>query len=540
MFANKIKNIYIIFAGIILVSYILALIAITAIDQKKIENYQEKEINSFVQSKAVTLEYFFNVLKKDISNISNNKILSSYFLNKALGMSMEYGLKISINKIDRFLNEFTISQDIKNSRIFKDIILIDLEKNIISSSNENSLRIDLKKLDISLANKSSINIDKKKNEVYILKNIFTKGKIVGTLVCFIDIEEMFEKLIIETEQFVLGSKDKLITRSTENIDSILKNEKYKQIDISDTPFILFGKISDINKESFFSRWFNFSLAFLAFPILYILYYLLLLNNKNIKLQEEIKNSLRDKQNEKIILQQSRVAAIGEMIGNIAHQWRQPLSVITAQATGLKISLDFGNEVSKKEIKDIMVNINDQAQYLSKTIDDFRSFFKGNTNELHEFYISNTLNNVRKLTKDTFNNNFIEYHDNVEDCKIKGNENILTQAFINIYNNAKDALLEKSSVEKLFFVESRIEDDKLIITFKDNGNGIPNDLIEKVFEPYFTTKHESVGTGIGLYMTNQIITKHFKGSIQVENDDFTLNDKKYTGAKFTIKLPINKL
>ena len=539
MFTNKAKNIYIIFGGLILVSYILALIIITTIDQKKIESYKENEINSYVQSKAVTLEYFFNVLKKDISNISENRILSLYFLNKALGMSMDYGLKVSINKIDRFLDKFKISQNIKNSSIFKDIILIDLEKNIVSSSNETNL-IDLKSLDIANANEASIHIDKNKNEVYILKNIFIKEKVVGTLVCFIDIEEMFEKLIIETEQFVLGSKSILITKSTQTINTILKNEKYKQIDISDTPFILFGKISEINKESFFSRWFNFSLAFLAFPILYILYYLLLLNNKNIKLKEEIKNSLRDKQNEKIILQQSRVAAIGEMIGNIAHQWRQPLSVITTQATGLKVSLELGSEISKNELKDMMTNINNQAQHLSKTIDDFRSFFQGNTNELHEFNIRNTLNNVRKLTKDTFNNNFIDYYEDIKDCKIKGNENILIQAFINIYNNAKDAFSEQSLVEKLFFVESRVEDDKLIVVFKDNATGISNDFLEKVFEPYFTTKHESVGTGIGLYMTNQIITKHFKGSIEVENEEFIFNDKKYIGAKFTIVLPIIKL
>ena len=536
MFTNKAKNIYIIFGGLILVSYILALIILTTIDQKKIESYKKNEINSYVQSKAVTLEYFFNVLKKDISNISENRILSLYFLNKALEMSMEYGLKVSINKIDRFLDKFKMDQNIKNTSIFKDIILIDLEKNIVSSSNETNL-IDLKSLDIANTNEASIHIDKNKNEVYILKNIFIKEKVVGTLVCFIDIEEMFEKLIIETEQFVLGSKSILITKSTQTINTILKNEKYKQIDIAETPFILFGKISDINKESFFSRWFNFSLALLAFPILYILYYLLLLNNKNIKLQEEIKNSLRDKQNEKIILQQSRVAAIGEMIGNIAHQWRQPLSVITTQATGLKISLELGNEISKNELKNMMSNINNQAQHLSKTIDDFRSFFQGNINELHEFNISNTLNNVRKLTQDTFHNNFIEYHDDIEDCRIKGNENILIQAFINIYNNAKDAFSEQSLVEKLFFVESRVEDDKLIVVFKDNATGISNDVLEKVFEPYFTTKHESVGTGIGLYMTNQIITKHFKGSIEVENEDFIFNDKKYTGAKFTIILPI---
>jgi signal transduction histidine kinase len=185
----------------------------------------------------------------------------------------------------------------------------------------------------------------------------------------------------------------------------------------------------------------------------------------------------------------------------------------------------------------MDNINKQAQHLSKTIDDFRNFFKGDTNKVSEFEIKNTLENVRNLTKDTFSSNFIEYNDSIEECKLKGNENILIQALINIYNNAKDALSANGLDKKLFYLEAKKVDNNLLITIKDNGNGIPKNIIGKVFEPYFTTKHESVGTGIGLYMTNQIITKHFKGSIVATNKKYFIDDIEYTGAQFTIKIPV---
>ena len=534
------KNLYIFFAGLILVSYLFTLIIITVIDQKQIQDFQKKEINSYIESKAGDLEYFFDVLKKNISNVSQNKSLSTYFLNKALGMSMEYGLEVNINKINRFLSEVIISERIKDNPIFKDIILIDLKKNIISSEYKIALQ-DLKtleNLDILKADNPYIKIAKNRRDIYILKNVFVNEKVLGTLVFLIDLENIFNNLITKTDQFILVSEDILLTKSDLSSKSILENKKYIEVSISNTPFSLYGKVNEREYESFFSKWFSFSLAFLAIPILIVLYYLILLNNKNIKLSEEIKNSIKDKQNEKIILQQSKVAAIGEMIGNIAHQWRQPLSVITAQVTGIKLSLEFEKELSKKELINIMDNINNQAQHLSKTIDDFRSFFKGNTNDINEFEVKNTLENVKNLTKDTFNNNFIEYNASIEECKLKGNENILIQALINIYNNAKDALVNNGFDEKLFYVEAKKEANDYVITIKDNGKGIPDNIIEKVFEPYFTTKHKSVGTGIGLYMTNQIITKQFKGSIFVTNEKYSAKGKDFVGAQFKIKIPLD--
>ena len=529
------KNLYFFFAGILLIVYLFALITITIIDQKRIYGFQENEINSYVKSKTVTLEYFFDVLKKDITNLSENKILSTYFLNKALGMSMQYGLNASINSIDRWIREFILSQQIQNSYIFKDIILLDMQKNIIFSL-EKDILLDFEEFDISNGNQTTIKVFKNKNDIYIFKNIFINEKQVGTLICFVDLKNIFNKLITETEQFILASNNKILTNHFLNLEKMLENGKYIQIPISKTPLILYGKANELEKETSFSKWFIILLIFLALPILFILYNLILLNNENIKLEEKIKNSIKEKENERILLQQSKVAAIGEMIGNIAHQWRQPLSVITTHATGLKLFLEFENEVSKKDLMNTMDMINNQAQYLSKTIDDFRNFFKGNANSISEFDIKDTIENVRNLTKDTFNNNFIEYIEEINSCKINGNENILIQALINIYNNAKDALTSNME-EKIFCLEVKKEKEYLNISIKDNAGGIPNNIIDKIFNPYFTTKHESVGTGIGLYMTNQIITKQFKGSIEVKNETYFIKEKEYTGAKFIILIPL---
>ena len=119
-----------------------------------------------------------------------------------------------------------------------------------------------------------------------------------------------------------------------------------------------------------------------------------------------------------------------------------------------------------------------------------------------------------------------------------NENIFTQAILNILNNARDALKDKKEIDnKYVFVDFKKKEDAYLLTIKDNAQGIPDNIIDKIFEPYFTTKHKSQGTGIGLYMTNQIITKHFLGQINVRNVSYTYDNQIFTGACFEIKIPI---
>ena len=155
---------------------------------------------------------------------------------------------------------------------------------------------------------------------------------------------------------------------------------------------------------------------------------------------------------------------------------------------------------------------------------------GNTKDLFD--------KLENLTKDSLINNHIKYKFEIDDCKISGNENLLIQALINIFNNAKDALVEKPNQyeDRLFFIFVKKDKNSLQIKIRDNAGGIKDSIIDKIFDPYFTTKHKSVGTGIGLYMSNQIITKQFKGSITINNLEFIENGKNYIGAEFTVILP----
>ncbi len=124
----------------------------------------------------------------------------------------------------------------------------------------------------------------------------------------------------------------------------------------------------------------------------------------------------------------------------------------------------------------------------------------------------------------------------EDVIIKSYENEFAQALINIFYNAKDAL-EKVEGEKFVFIDLKADDNFLYLSIKDNAKGIDETIIKNIFEPYFTTKHQSQGTGIGLYMTQMIIEKHMKGSIEAKNSKYTYNKQSYIGAEFIIKLPL---
>lgn len=242
-----------------------------------------------------------------------------------------------------------------------------------------------------------------------------------------------------------------------------------------------------------------------------------------------------KQQEKMILQQARTSAIGEMIANIAHQWRQPLSAISTVATGMKVQLELGMTIPKDDEIINLDKINQQTQHLSKTIDDFRGFFSGNMSEMLEFEVSDVVKQVHELSKDSFKINFVEMiYDIDKDLYLYGNKNLLIQALLNIYNNALDALKQVED-EKFIFISLKKDEDKILLSIKDNAGGIAEDILEKVFEPYFTTKHQSQGTGIGLYMTHQIVVKQLNASISAINTEYSFRNKSYKGALFTITL-----
>ena len=293
-----------------------------------------------------------------------------------------------------------------------------------------------------------------------------------------------------------------------------------------------------NKKNELDQEFNeylFKTTIFAFLLIFLLLSISIYFSK--KLQEIFRSyQLEKTRQQNIIAQKSKMAAMGEMIGHIAHQWRQPLSSISTSATGMKLQKEL-NILEDKNLIDGLEQINKSVQYLSQTIDDFRNFYKPNKNKT-EFYVLDTVDKVINLTNSQFSSNGIKIIKSGENIKINTYENELIQVIINLLNNARDELLKKDfEDEKLIFINVYKKNKKLFLEIKDNARGVSTQIIDKIFEAYFTTKNDVEGTGIGLYMSNEIITKSMKGKISVSNIEFEYESKKYIGAKFSIILPL---
>jgi signal transduction histidine kinase len=264
-----------------------------------------------------------------------------------------------------------------------------------------------------------------------------------------------------------------------------------------------------------------------------------LEKLNMKLKDKVDEEvLKNRKKDQMLFNQSKMASMGEMIGNIAHQWRQPLSTISTAASGMSIKIDY-DLASKEELKKDLELIVDTTQYLSHTIEDFRSFFKA-TKDKEKFCLTKLIKKDINIMNSAFKNNFIEVVYEFEDVELNTIQNELTQSILNILTNAKDALSQNSSKNRLIIIKTFIKDRFVFITIQDNGGGIDEKIMDKIFEPYFTTKHQSQGTGIGLYMTREIVVKHLNGTIKVKNKNFKHKEKEYLGACFEIKLPLDSL
>ena len=274
--------------------------------------------------------------------------------------------------------------------------------------------------------------------------------------------------------------------------------------------------------------------------LYINFYIntITLKNTNIMLEQKIKEAVhKNSQMEAKLHQSEKLAAMGEMIGNIAHQWRQPLSTISTAATGVKVQKTYGTLLDEELFK-LMDTIDDSAQYLSKTIDDFKSFVKSDNEQIVRFNLSKAIEKCCEIENIVINKNNIKIIKNLDNSiELTNLQDGLLKVILNIINNATDAL-KLTKDDRFIFIKTLKDEDKIFITIKDSAGGIFEDIIDKIYEPYFTTKHKSQGTGLGLHITYKIITENMKGSIDTKNVEYDYNNKKYKGAQFKITLPIS--
>lgn len=258
-------------------------------------------------------------------------------------------------------------------------------------------------------------------------------------------------------------------------------------------------------------------------------------NETLELKVE-KGILENREKDKKLIQQTRFAALGEMIGNIAHQWRQPLSAISSTASSMLLQLQL-DLLEKKDIEKSYNSIIKYSDFLSQTIEDFRSFFKENKQK-EEFDMIKTLHNTITITSATYKDATIQinYDFDVEKLLAYGFSNELSQVYLNILSNAKDILKNSEKQNKIVKIRAYENNNYNVIEIIDNAGGIDEQIIDKIFDPYFTTKHQSQGTGIGLYMSKEIIEKHMNGQLTAHNANFIFQSKEYIGACFKIELP----
>jgi len=246
-----------------------------------------------------------------------------------------------------------------------------------------------------------------------------------------------------------------------------------------------------------------------------------------EISEEVhlREALKDQ--EELMIAQSRHAAMGEMISMIAHQWRQPISVIAMGANNILVDIEL-DEFNIDSLKEQLREILSQTQYLSQTIDDFRNFFRPDK-EKETIKVEDVLDEAQKIIAKSLENNAIMLDIHSENTlSVKTYSRELLQVFINIIKNAKEAITEMRSEGGFVHVRVYSENNDVVITICDNGGGVDEKYITKIFDPYFSTKDDKTGTGLGLYMSKIIIEKHIRGSIDVSNTK--------EGACFKISIP----
>lgn len=461
----------------------------------------------------------FDILNKTINEINTNErtIIFNKWTNLSIKEPFDYSILWKISSV-----VFVILLIIA----YRQIILNKHNKKLKIANNEiakkNEQIAKQKELFEKLYNKSADGVllikDKKIidcNEATLKILQYSKEELVNKSLC--DISPKFQPDNQSSYIKAITKIDEALTNGICSFEWVHKNKQHKHLWIEivltsieiDNNSVIHTVIRDINKRKEMEQKLE----------------ILTLNLEG-KIYEEIK---KNQEKTKQLIQQSRLAQMGEMISMIAHQWRQPLTAITATTNNLQIKAMIADKIDNKHLQEELELITNYSQHLSLTIDDFRNFFKPDkikTEEKLEDIIEKAIN-IIKTSIESKNINLIKDY-NFND-KLYTYTSEIQQVILIILKNAEDSLMERNIEDRLIIITTFKEEDFAIIQIKDNGVGISEDIINKIFDPYFSTKKTKEGTGIGLYMSKIIIDEHCCGNLSVKNNK--------DGATFEIKLPI---
>jgi len=249
---------------------------------------------------------------------------------------------------------------------------------------------------------------------------------------------------------------------------------------------------------------------------------------NRTLEQRVKEEIaKNEKKQKMLFWQSRMASLGQMLANIAHQWRQPLTELSLTMFNIKKSAK-NNDLKKLDeyYKDSLGII----ENMSQTIDDFSNFFNPNKSK-EKFLLCNAIDESLLITRKLIQKNSITINKDLQKIKVFGVLNEFSQVIINLIQNSSEAFNINNIEKRKIFIKTSTNAHMVQIIFEDNAGGVKNKDLEKIFEPYFTTKYQSNGTGLGLFMSKMIIEKSLDGTIEAKNID--------NGLRFIIKIPLGE-
>jgi len=575
-----------------LISFVVLFIVLICSSYIFLQYEKNDKISKYLTNKTIEYNHSYNLIKKyqkSINSLDNNTFLietfkkeynsTAAFLNNHKNLSLTKELIFQIEQKQKKYPTFSIYDKVNNKAITaitiqnsinKDIFLIQSEANYIVNKNTNTNVLFCLLIGISffvLLTVYKLIEQQKKHSIEMIKEIKRNNKlkelnkkVYSTQEEIININKNLTKIVEERtregsknlrilSRYVIFSKTDLKGIITEASDAFCKISGYSKDELIGKPHNIL-RHHDMPSEAFKEMWETIKKGTVwRGEVKNRLkddgYYWVSANispefdkDKNIigymSIRQDITARKDFEEQHLKLVKSERMASMGEMIVNIAHQWRQPLSVISTGVTSMQIQKEF-DMLSDEKFNETCEMINKNAQHLSKTIDEFRSFAQGEK-VLELFDLKDNANSFLQIAHKQLEENNIEVVCNIqEDIKINAYPNELTQAYVNILNNTIDALKTKDIKNKYLFLDISKENEKISIQLKDNAGGIPADIIEKIFEPYFTTKHQSQCTGLGLHMVNDLIANVMGGKIEVQNETYTYKDTEYTGVKFTFTI-----